>query len=88
MNRAMHAHPVSDPRPTDLTVEVDGDGLTLTFVDDGVPFDPFAPLPHRGDAPGGRGLMLTLRAATLCGYAYRDGRNVFTSRLAFDHAAD
>jgi serine/threonine-protein kinase RsbW len=88
MNRAMHAHPASDPLPTELTVEVDDDGLTLTFVDDGVPFDPLAPRPAPTDDLGGRGLMLTLRAATLCGYAYRDGRNVFTARLAYDRPAD
>ena len=79
MNRAMHA---GSPTPTDLTVAVEDGQIVLTFVDDGVAFDPLAPPAPRGDAPGGRGLMLTRRAATSCAYARTDGRNVFTVRLA------
>jgi anti-sigma regulatory factor (Ser/Thr protein kinase) len=79
MNRVMHA---ASPTPTALSVAFDGDVLVLTFVDAGVPFDPLAPPSPRGDAPGGLGLMLTRRAATACSYARKEGRNVFTVRLA------
>jgi anti-sigma regulatory factor (Ser/Thr protein kinase) len=79
MNRVMHA---GSPTPTDLTIAVEDEAIVLTFVDSGVAFDPLAPPPPRGDAPGGRGLMLTRRAATSCAYAREDGRNVFTVRLA------
>jgi anti-sigma regulatory factor (Ser/Thr protein kinase) len=79
MNRVMHA---GSPTPTELSIAFEHDALVLTFVDEGVPFDPLAPLLPRGDAPGGWGLMLTRRAATDSIYVREDGRNVFIVRLA------
>ncbi len=88
MNRLWHAYPDGGMHHTDLQIGLDGDAIELRFEDDGIAFnpllaaDPAVPASLIDAAPGGRGLMLTRRAATQCLYDRVDGRNVFTVRLA------
>lgn len=67
--------------------EVDDEDLTLSFDDDGRPFDPRtapAPKPDHSLAQasiGGRGLMLVRAAARLIDYERTEGRNRLTVTL-------
>ncbi len=88
MNRLWHAHPEGGPHDTDLRIGVQADAIELRFEDSGIAFnpllaaDPVVPASLIDAAPGGRGLMLTRKAATQCFYERVGKRNVFTVRLA------
>ena len=75
--------------PIEVGARMDADELTLTFDDDGRPFDPrSAPQFVRADALemapiGGRGLILVRRAARRLDYKRTEkGRNLLTVTLA------
>jgi serine/threonine-protein kinase RsbW len=88
MNRKMHAFAEGSALETDVTVEVRADAVVLGFEDSGIPFDPTrddVPLPVQsaGEAPlGGRGLLLTRKAASAIDYRRVGDRNQMTVRLA------
>ncbi len=90
MNRMWHAHPLGESHVTHVQVDLSEAELLLRFEDDGMPFDPTqAPEPptpeHLADAPlGGRGLMLTRKAARLWCYERVGPHNVFTVVLALE----
>lgn len=71
------------PNLTTLTIELalTDDGLVLTLLDDGAPFDPTAPAPPPTPdslddvAIGGLGLVMVRKSATAIDYAREDGRN-------------
>jgi len=58
--------------------------VTLTFVDQGVPYDPLAKedpdvtLPAAEREIGGLGIFITKRTMDDVAYEYRDGRNILT----------
>ncbi len=88
MNRLWHAYPDGGMHHTDLQIGLDGDAIELRFEDDGIAFnpllsaDPVVPAALVDAATGGRGLMLTRKAATRCFYERIGDRNVFTVQLA------
>ena len=63
---------------------IDSECMTLTFKDDGVPFNPLnvkepkvtAALEERD--PGGLGLLMVKKMASDLSYVYEDGNNVLT----------
>ena len=69
-----------------MRVEVSGDpvGVTITFVDHGVPYDPLAKedpnitLSAGEREVGGLGIFLTKKLMDDVAYAYKDGRNILT----------
>ena len=83
-----------DGRKVDLCVTLDlgGDSISLTFDDDGVPFDPRPPAvppPRSRHGLGGFGLMLVQRAASSLDYLRTaDGRNRLTVTLPRVSVAD
>jgi anti-sigma regulatory factor (Ser/Thr protein kinase) len=72
----------------ELTVEATPGTVRMVFEDDGIAFDPTtAASPPRpatlADAePGGLGIALLRRRASMLSYARRDGRNVLTVEIA------
>lgn len=90
MNRLWHAFPLGERQATRLEVTLHNDELVLQFEDEGVPFDPTlvtepAVADALADAPsGGRGLLLTRKAARRWSYERRGDTNVFTVVLALD----
>ncbi len=74
---------------TEANVSVDGDGesLTMSFSDNGVPYDPTAaPIPDvtlsaEEREIGGLGIHLVRNMAEAVAYEFKDGRNVLTVRM-------
>lgn len=68
-----------------VTLELGSDSISLTFDDDGVPFDPRSrtdPPPTARQGQGGFGLVLVHRAATSLAYLRTpEGRNRLTVTL-------
>ncbi len=83
MNRIEHAFAPGERGLTRVQVQMQPDAVTLTFADSGVAFDPLQQPPPKPATSlqevrvGGRGLLLTRKAARECHYARRDGRNYF-----------
>ena len=74
-----------------VRAETDKDppGLTVTFMDHGIPFNPLAEtrpdttsLPVRERSIGGLGLFMVRELMDEMTYSYRDGQNVLTVRKA------
>jgi sigma-B regulation protein RsbU (phosphoserine phosphatase) len=71
-----------------VTVEIkaDGGGVSLTFSDDGIPFDPLAiedpdiSLTAEERDPGGLGIFITKKLMDEVSYEYLDHRNTLTIR--------
>ena len=88
MNRVWHAFADEARQHTDLTVQLRCAAVVLLFEDDGIPFDPLqtadppAPSTLAEARPGGLGLLLTRKAASVCHYERAAGRNRFTVELA------
>ncbi|MDR3171843.1 MAG: ATP-binding protein [Treponema sp.] len=74
-----------------ITGEVDGDplGITLQFIDGGVPYnplekpDPDITLPAEARAIGGLGIYLVKKMVDTIQYEYREGKNMLTIRKKF-----
>ena len=66
----------------------DGDGLTLAFRDDGIPFDPTLQRDAEPDFDdldqGGMGIDLIRQTARRMHYERADNRNVLTLRFSLD----
>jgi len=88
VNRTWHAHPLGVEHATQVQVDLGSETLVLRFEDDGMAFDPtLAPEPGTPDdlahAPsGGRGLMLTRKAALQWTYERQGSTNILTVVLA------
>jgi uncharacterized protein (TIGR02172 family) len=85
VNIASYAYQPETGKAT-VRVEVSGDpvGVTITFVDHGVPYDPLAKedpnitLSAGEREVGGLGIFLTKKLMDDVAYAYKDGRNILT----------
>ncbi|MDR3334796.1 MAG: ATP-binding protein [Treponema sp.] len=74
-----------------ITGEVDGEplGITLQFIDGGVPYnplektDPDITLPAEARAIGGLGIYLVKKMVDIIQYEYREGKNMLTIRKNF-----
>ena len=78
-----------DTGPATVRVEVADDPLSvvITFIDQGVPYDPLAAefvdttaLPAKDRPIGGLGLFLVKNTMDDISYSYRDGQNILTIR--------
>lgn len=85
------AHYAYNPEtgPATVRVEVEEEPLSvvITFIDQGVPFDPLAGerpdttrLPKAERPIGGLGLFMVKKTMDDISYAYRDGQNILTIR--------
>jgi len=87
VNVADHAHPAADPLQILIRVEPAGEGLRLTFADNGREFDPTTrPEPNLQEPletrqPGGLGIHFVRRFTHDLAYAYTDGWNTLTFRV-------
>ena len=67
-----------------VRVEVDSLAVAITFIDNGVPYDPLAKedpnvaLSAEDRAPGGLGIYLVKKSMDEISYAYKDGHNILT----------
>lgn len=88
MNIVTHGFPEGSADDIDVTLQVGPAEIVLTFEDPGVAFDPLSmPMPtpptSLRDAPiGGRGLMLTRKAASRLDYRRSGARNRLTVGVA------
>ncbi len=66
------------------------EGLTLTFIDGGVPYDPLQKpdpdltLPAEERPIGGLGVFLVKKIVDEAGYEYKEGKNILTVRKVID----
>ena len=90
MNRMWHAHPLGESKDTQVQVDLSTEALQVRFEDEGTPFDPTledwspGPADLLAAQSGGRGLLLTRKAARQWSYERAGGTNVFTVVLALD----
>lgn len=84
-NTVLHGHGGDCDEPVELSLEVDGAGVVLTYEDTAPAHDPFAAIrtpdesSDAGQRPvGGLGILLISRMAARFGHAYVDGRNRIT----------
>lgn len=91
VNIASYAYPEGDGFVTIRRSGGEGpDGLTLTFIDDGVRYDPLArpdpdfTLPVDERPIGGLGVFLVKELVDEAHYEYKEGKNILTVRKVID----
>ncbi len=90
MNLIWYAYPLGGAHDIRVALKLDPASATLIFEDDGIPFNPLKEPPpvmptSLQDAPeGGRGILLTRKAAKSWTYAREFGRNRSTLHLAIE----
>lgn len=90
VNIAKYAYTDSEEKRTAyLKMETIGDGVSLTFADGGVPFnplereDPDTTLSAEERKIGGLGIYMVKKTMDETEYRYEDGKNIFTIRKKF-----
>ncbi len=77
-------HPETGPATVRVEVRPDGSAVTITFIDQGVPFDPLAKedpdvtLPSEQRKVGGLGVFLVKQNMDDIQYEYLNGSNILT----------
>lgn len=79
-------------KSSSVTVEIktEGDEVNLTFIDDGIPYDPLAKkdpdisLPTEEREPGGLGIFITKKLMDEVIYEYLDHRNILSIRKRYN----
>ena len=72
-----------------VTLEADGTGITVGFIDSGIPFDPLAKpdpditLSAEKRGIGGLGIFMVKKSMDQLNYEYRDNKNHFTMYKKF-----
>lgn len=75
--------------PATVRIGIEPDGVTITFIDHGMPYDPLkkqdpdVTLPAEEREIGGLGVFLTKKLSDDVHYAYRDGQNILTLTKRF-----
>ena len=88
VNVARYAYEKDDGDVT-IALESDEDGITIVFIDCGIPFDPLAKpdpditLSAEKRGIGGLGIFMVKKTMDQLGYEYRDGKNYFTMHKNF-----
>lgn len=83
-NVVNYAYPDDSDGPLTIVVDETDDAVELTFIDNGIPFNPLAKDPPDTSLPpekrpiGGLGIFLVKQMMDDVAYRYVDGRNVFT----------
>lgn len=73
------------PGPVRIQIEID-EGVTVTFIDEGVEFDPLKradpdiTLPEKERSVGGLGIYIVKKSMDEMTYRYDEGRNILTIR--------
>jgi anti-sigma regulatory factor (Ser/Thr protein kinase) len=88
LNTVTHGHGGDSDAPVEVTVRIDGDRVTLLYVDTAPPFDPFASVqapdptaPLEARPVGQLGVLLITALAERCHYARTGDRNHITVEL-------
>ena len=77
-------HPETGPATVRVEVRPDGSAVTITFIDQGIPFDPLAKedpdvtLPSEQRKVGGLGVFLVKQNMDDIQYEYLNGSNILT----------
>ena len=87
-NIAYYAYnPDTGPATVRIKVEEDPLSVIITFIDQGIPFDPLAEehadttrLPKAERPIGGLGLFMIKKFMDVISYEYKDGQNILTIR--------
>ncbi len=90
VNIASYAYkPMMGPAEILIQEDHDPEGITITFIDSGVPYDPLAkPDPDISLSAserqiGGLGIYMVKKSMTDMQYRYENGRNILTIRKEF-----
>ena len=90
VNIANYAYdPETGPATVRVDVTPDGSTVTITFVDNGVPYDPLAKADpditlSAEDRPiGGLGIFMVKKSMDEVSYEYKDGKNRLTIKKSF-----
>lgn len=82
-------HPDVGPVTVQVEVAEDPMAVIITFIDQGVPYDPLAKedpdvaLPLEEREAGGLGIFMVKKAMDEIAYEYRDGRNILKIKKKF-----